>query len=127
MKHVGHRIGVGDNRDGAIHHGSLQQQPRILFLFFRLSQRLLKRKAAASEEVVVCSKDFWIAGLVQIKATCIIARPDSESRESYGLRIESLLGRDVEGVSAIGRVRIMVQRELRFGEQGIPSTARLTI
>ena len=78
VQHVGHRVGVGDDRDGAIRLDAIEQQPRVGALRHRSRPRRLKRETAFGEEAVARRENPRIRRLIQIQTAGIVAGSDAE-------------------------------------------------
>src|SRR5437667_12174883 len=75
MEHIGHRIRIGDDRNGAIGKLTIQKQPRIRLLLASAGKRVPKHEAIAADRVSSWDDDFGVPRLVKVETTGNISRP----------------------------------------------------
>ena len=129
VQHVGHRVGVGDDRDdrsgaiGAVRKVAIQEQPGVGALGLRRGERVLKREAALRQKCVPRRQNPRIPRLVQVQAARIVSRQQPEGLDRDRL-VES---REVQRLASLTRVGIVNDGQQRLDEELVAANARARI
>ncbi|MCG3160030.1 MAG: hypothetical protein JMDDDDMK_01062 [Acidobacteria bacterium] len=124
MQNVSQRIGVGDDRRGAIAQLLIEQRPGIGLFPIGLRQRRLKRETRLFDEAFRRAEDSRIARLIEIQATRVITGPQPKPRE---LHARKLIVVEVQLFPAFVAVQIVNDRQQRFSHQRITAIARFLV